>query len=415
MVFRAGWVLVILGLLTGLGYGQQRPLLTGYFGQWGLYGEPQYVAKSLAPRAEMLDRINYAQGFVTGGRCSVADPHADTDYAYSAAQSVDGVADAPEQALKGGFKQMLKLKRRYPGLKVVISLEGRAADFAADAQPEARVAFVASCVNLWVKGSVAAGVSVGTLFDGIDIDWEFPHAEDAANYVALLAEFRRQMDAARKGMLLEVAVGPSPRMMGGADMGAVAGLVDQMGLMTYDFTGPWVQRTGFVSALSGDVGSGTVSHTVEAYLAAGVPAGKLLVGVPFYGYGWRLVPEENNGLFQEGEPIRGDRSYRQIVGMMAESKVHRDAGSQAPWLFDGDAFWTYEDAVSVEAKARFAVEKGLGGLMIWELGEDDEAGTLLTAAYGGLRDGGKSQRTGAASLPNTVEDKSRFPAGMTTR
>jgi chitinase len=362
-----------------------RPLLTGYFPQWGLYGEPRYTVKNLADHAGMLDQINYAQGFVTGGHCSVADPNADTNYTFTAAESVDGLPDTPGQPLKGNFNQMIELKHLYPHLKLILSLEGKAADFSADAQPETRAAFVASCVQLWVKGVIAPGVSIGTLFDGIDIDWEFPHTEDAANYVELLKEFRRQMDAARPGTLLNVAVGPSPRMMGGADMAEVAGLVDQMGLMTYDFTGPWVQHTGFVSALSGDVGSGTVSRTVGAYRAAGVPAQKLLVGVPFYGYGWRLVPEDNNGLFQEGEPIRGDRSYREIEAKIATSKVYRDPGSQAPWLFDGDVFWTYEDPVSVGAKARYTVDQGMGGLMIWELGEDNEAGTLLNAAYKALR------------------------------
>jgi chitinase len=281
---------------------------------------------------------------------------------------------------------MIKLKRRHPHLKLVLSLEGKAADFAFDAQPENRAAFVASCVHLWIKGTITPEISIGTLFDGIDIDWEFPHPEDAANYIELLKEFRRQMDAVRPGMLLNVAVGPSPRMMGGADMAIVASLVDQMGLMTYDFTGPWVQHTGFVSALSGEVGSGTVTHTVSAYRAAGVPAAKLLVGVPFYGYGWRLVPEDNNGLFQEGEPIHGDRPYREIETKIPTSRVYRDPNSQAPWLFDGDVFWTYEDPISVSAKARYAAEQSLGGLMIWELGEDNATATLLTTAHKALHE-----------------------------
>ncbi len=381
------WWLVGLMVLAAVGqvHGQQRKqLLTGYFPQWGLYGEPQYLVKNLADKAGMLDQINYAQGFVTGGRCSVADANADVNYAYSAAQSVDGVGDAAGQAVKGGFNQLMKLKRRYPRLKVVLSLEGRAGDFAANAQPEVRAGFVASCVDLWVKGEIAPGVSVGRLFDGIDIDWEYPHGEDAANYLNLLREFRKQMDGVRPGMLLNVAVAPNPRMMGGANVAEVAGLVDEMGLMTYDFAGPWVDHTGFVSALKGDVGTGTVARSVEAYRAAGVPAGKLLVGVPFYGYGWRMVPEENNGLFQEGEPMRGDRSYREIETKIARSKVYRDEASQAPWLFDGDAFWTYDDALSVKTKARYAVDEGLGGVMIWELGEDNDAATLLGAAYEGL-------------------------------
>ena len=207
----------------------QHPLLTGYFPQWGLYNTPQYTVKNLAENAGMLDQINYAQGFVTGGRCSIADANADTNYSFSAAQSVDGVADAPGQPLRGSLNQMIKLKRRYPRMKLVLSLEGKAVDFAADAQPAAREAFVASCVDLWIKGTVAPGVSIGSLFDGIDIDWESPHEEDAINYLELIREFRRQFDATRPGLLLNVAVGPSPRMMGGADMSAVAALVDRMG------------------------------------------------------------------------------------------------------------------------------------------------------------------------------------------
>ena len=82
--------------------------------------------------------------------------------------------------------------------------------------------------------------------------------------------------------------------------------------------------------------------------------------MPFYGYGWHQVTEDNNGLFQEGEPIRGDHSYREIERLVADSTVYRDPASQAPWLFDGDVFWTYEDAVSVRAKARYVVGAGLG-------------------------------------------------------
>ena len=390
---------VFWGILVAAGVAQSQPRLTGYFPQWGLYDEPMFLVKSLiAPGGVMrLDQVNYAQGFVRDGRCSIADPNADTNHRFTAEQSVDGVADTEDQPLKGYLNQMVKLKRQFPKLRLVLSLEGRASDFAADAQPEKREAFVASCVDLWMRGNVAPGVTIGHLFDGIDVNWEFPHAEDAENYVALLKELRRQMDAARPGLLLAVAVGPSPRMAGGADMGVVASLVDQVGLMTYDFTGPWVKRTGFNSALSGEQG-GTVTRTVEAYLAAGVPAGKLLVGVPFYGYGWKNVEETNNGLFQEGDPIRGDRPYRTIAGMIADSTVYRDPVSGAPWLFDGDVFWTYEDSQSVRAKARFAVEKGLGGLMIWELGNDAPDGTLLSAAYGGLHDNSAGNPASGAIL-----------------
>jgi chitinase len=364
------------------------PLLTAYFGQWGLYDQPAYLVKNLVTSgsAALLDRVNYAQGFVTDGHCSIADPNADLNYTFTAQQSVNGKADKPAQRFRGNLHQLVELKRRYPHLKFVISLEGRAANFAQDAQPENRQAFVRSCVNIFLKGNFAPGIHVPSLFDGIDVDWEYPHKEDAANYLALLTELRRQMDAYRHGLLLTVAVGPSPRMYEGTDMAAVSRVVDQVGLMTYDFNGPWSKTTGFIAPLLAATGyqGGTIDRTIAAYQAAGVPVSKLLMGIPFYGYGWRLVPEANHGLFQEGEAIHGDRPYSYIQNLVSRSTVYRDPLSQAPWLFDGDNFWTYEDPTSILRKTEFARQQKLGGLMIWELGEDTPSAALLQSAYHGL-------------------------------
>jgi chitinase len=363
-------------------------LLVGYFPQWGIYDQPQYLVKDLVSTgsAPLLNQINYAQGFVTNHHCSIADPNADLNLAFTSTQSVNGIADNPTQPFRGNLHQLQLLKQRYPHLRIIISLEGRAADFAADAQPEIREAFVASCVDLFVKGNLAPGIAAPGLFDGIDVDWEYPHAPDADNYKALLLELRRQMDAVRPHLLLTVAVGPSPHMYPGTDMAAISHIVDQVGLMTYDFNGPWNQTTGLIAPLvtSNNDEGGTVAHSISAYLAAGVPAAKLLMGLPFYGYGWHLVPEVDNGLSQEGEAIGGDHPYRDIEAIVPKSTVYRDPQSQAPWLFDGDSFWTYEDPLSIRHKAAYAVAQHLGGLMIWELGEDNAGAALLHAAHAGL-------------------------------
>ncbi|WP_049789451.1 glycoside hydrolase family 18 protein [Granulicella tundricola] len=368
----------------------QTPLLTGYFPQWGLYDQPQYTVKNLVTShaAEKLDQLIYAQAFVTNGRCSIADPNADTTRIVPADQSLDGIADTPTQSLRGNFNQLLKLKRLYPNLKILISLEGQARDFAADAQAAQRQAFVASCVDLFLRGDLAPGVHAPGLFDGIDVDWEFPHPEDSANFLALLTELRRQSEAVHPGALLSIAVGPSPRMTGDpANLPAIARLVDHIGIMSYDYTGPWARSTGFIAPFSnarpGGFG-GSVQGSVQAWIAAGVPASKLFMGLPFYGYGWHVVSRENNGLFQQGEPIRGDRPYPYIEALIAKSTVYREESSQSPWLYDGDAFWTYDDPTSIRHKTAFAVEQQLGGLMIWHLGEDTPTATLLNAAHEAL-------------------------------
>jgi chitinase len=388
-------VLVLCTSLAALGQkpktsASPRPTLVGYFPQWGLYNddEPYLVKNLISPggKSLLVDQVNYAQGFVTNGGCSVADPNADTNFSFSAKQSVDGVADSPTHPFRGYLHQLQLLKRRYPRLRILISLEGRASDFAHDAQPENRKAFVASCVDLFVKGHLAPGISAPHLFDGIDVDWEFPREPDADNFQALLKEFRRQMDAVRPGLKLTIAVGHTPHMYPGTDVAAVTRLVDQVGLMTYDFIGPWSDTTGLIAPLSAstEFHGATVERSISAWHTAGVPPGKLLMGIPFYAYGWHQVTEDAHGLFQEGQGIHGDRPYRYIQSILDHSTVYRDPVSQAPWLFDGDVFWTYEDPTSVAYKASFARTQGLGGLMIWELGDDDGSSVLLKAAHRAL-------------------------------
>jgi chitinase len=397
----------------------QHMLLTGYFPQWGLYNNPQYTVKDLVTTggAGMLDQLNYAQAFVTGGHCSVADPHADMNYTFTAEQSVDGTADTPDQPFRGNLHQLVELKRRYPHLKLIISLEGHAADFSTDVRPENRSAFVDSCVDLFLKGNLAPGIHAPGLFDGIDIDWEYPHAEDAANYIEVLKEFRRKMDAVRPGLRLNVAVGHSPHMYDGTDFAQVAALVDQVGLMTYDFHGPWDPTTGFLAPLRADASfhGGTVERSVQSYLDAGVPPAKLMLGIPFYGYGWHEVPEIGNGLFQEGQAIRGDRPYRDIQNLVQQSTLYRDNLSQAPWIFDGDIFWTYDDPISIRSKTDFARQQHLGGLMIWELGEDTVDATLLRSAHSALVTPiATPTATSAATAPSLATRPTIVPAAQST-
>ena len=427
----------------------QHRLVVGYFGQWSVYD--QFRVKDLVSSgaAGQLDQMNYAQGFVTNGRCSVADPNADLNLLVHAEDAVNGQPDDPATNFHGNFHQLMELKRLHPRLKILISLEGRASDFAADAQPAARAAFVASCVDIFLRGHLAASPNVAPstpdqpgLFDGIDVDWEYPGQENAANFVALLTDLRHAMEAVRPGLRLTIAVGPSPRMYPGVDFAAISQLVDQVGIMNYDYSGPWSHTTGFLAPLYIDeTRGGSVERSILSFKEAGVPAPKLLMGLPFYGYGWKSVPTTANGLFQPGQGIRGDRPYRFFQTLLAPPSaptppasaeppaatpptlkptsvaahgaeptsvaahlptdtttapaparlpapppflLFRDPRSHAPWLFDGSTFWTYEDPTSIRYKAAFAVDQGIGGVMAWELSEDAPDAALLKAARSGL-------------------------------
>jgi chitinase len=368
-----------------------RHLLVGYFPQWGLHSAQPYYVKTLVANGDAvrLNQINYAQGSVSGGRCSVADPTVDLDATFISQNSVNGTSDNPASPFRGYFHQFEELKRRYPHLKILISLEGKAADFAEDARPENRQAFVASCVDTFLRGHFAPGISKPGIFDGFDIDWESPQENDAANFRALLEEFRRQMNALHPGLRLSVAVGQSPQMLPGTDFAAIARLVDQIGVMNYDYAGPWSPTTGLLAPLfanpTGPYEPNSIERSLASYKAAGVPAEKLLMGLPFYGYSWTAVDNVNNGIFQVGRGVQGDQPYRYIRTLAAPFSAYRDERLQAPWLFDGQTFWTYEDPTSVRYKVSYALHQHVGGVMIWELSGDTTDAELLHTAYRSLQ------------------------------
>ena len=367
--------------------------VVGYFPQWGVYNR-RYVPLDLirSGAVETLTQIDYAQGNIHDSACVIADPQADLNIAFKAEDSVDGIADTPDAPLRGNFHQLQLLRQRFPKLRILISLEGKRDLFEEAAKPENRAAFVHSCVARFLEGHVAPGVEAPHLFDGIDVDWEYPDAKHAEDFYGLMAEFRRQMDAldpvhgkaAHRRYTLSIASGASHKNIDPIDWKQVAQSVDQVGVMTYDFQGPWSHDTGFVAPLrSSDAGAETVASVIDAYLAAGVPSHQLLLGLPFYAYQWHNVkPGANNGLLSKGDPIRGNLNQSTATALLAASadaKLFRDPVSQAPWIYDGDNFLTFEDAASLKVKKEFAHDRRLGGVMIWELSGDTADAQLLHA------------------------------------
>ncbi len=385
----------------------QRPIIVGYLPQWGLYSTPPWSAQQLVTSgaARLLDQIDYAQAKIVDGRCAIADPEADLQHAYTAQTSVDGTADTPEGSapavLRGEFHQLQELHRLYPHIRMLISIEGNAPSFADAATPEKRAAFVASCIDMFLRGNFAPGLQAPGLFSGIDVDWEYPNRNgpggrtDGANYSALLVEFRRQLTAYAEHShvhppYLTVAIGAGLGRYPGVDWPVVARSVDLVGLMNYDYNGPWQKTTGIVAPLYPIPGvaqdSGNVDATVQDYESVGISAAKLLLGVPFYGYQWTGVTEAGtqHGLGAMGKPVSDDAPYRQIAALPGAATPFRDPHSAAPWLYDGNSFWTFDDPASITAKAAYARAHGLAGMMIWELSGDTANGALIRAMRAGL-------------------------------
>lgn len=145
-------------------------------------GRADYHPKDIAASgaAAHITHLLYAFATPTATGCAISNPDADYEKPYDAPDSVDGKPDgADPHAARGNFGQLMKLKTAYPRLKVLISLGGwtLSSHFSEAASSAAsRRAFVASCIGLFIKGDLGNGMSIAGLFDGIDVDWEYPGA-----------------------------------------------------------------------------------------------------------------------------------------------------------------------------------------------------------------------------------------------
>ncbi|MDX6262439.1 MAG: chitinase, partial [Kribbellaceae bacterium] len=146
--------------------------VVGYFTEWGVYDRNYHVKNiKTSGSAAKLTNIVYAFGNTTGGRCTMGDAYAAYDKYYDAASSVDGVSDTWDTgALRGNFNQLRKLKREFPNIKVVWSFGGWTWSSGFTQAAQNPTAFADSCYSL-IKDPRWADV-----FDGIDIDWEYPNA-----------------------------------------------------------------------------------------------------------------------------------------------------------------------------------------------------------------------------------------------
>ncbi|AGS71853.1 glycoside hydrolase family 18 chitinase [Streptomyces collinus] len=364
----------------------------GYFTEWGIYGR-NYNVKNLVTSgsAAKITHINYAFGNVTNGQCAIGDSYADYDKAFTADQSVSGVADTWDQPLRGNFNQLRELKAKYPNLKVIWSFGGWtwSGGFAqAAANP---TAFAQSCYNL-VEDPRWADV-----FDGIDIDWEYPNACGLSCDTSGAAAFKNVMSALRAKFgskaLVTAAVtadGSAGGKIEAADYAGAAQSVDWYNVMTYDFFGAWDAKGPTaphspLTSYSGIPKDGfTTADAMAKYKAAGVPASKLLIGIGFYGRGWTGVTQDAPGGTATG-PAAG--TYEQGIEDYKVLKTSCPANGTVAgtaYAHCGSNWWSYDTPATIASKMTWAKNQGLGGAFFWEFSGDTSNGELVSAINSGL-------------------------------
>lgn len=317
------------------------------------------------------------------------------------------------QKVQDDLLKIPQLRKQNPNLKVLLSVGGWGARgfSGAAATKESRAVFIQSAQEIIAKYGL----------DGIDLDWEYPvngawglvesQPADRANFTALLTELRAALGHKK---LLTIAVGAnaeSPKSW--VDVKAIAPSLDYINLMTYDMA---YGTQYFNSNLYGSTQWPTVAaadkysadFVVNNYLAAGLKASQMNLGIGFYGrvpkravepgIDWSKPDAQKNPATQPyfepaqielfkslGVDLGKDTyvKYNDIVAKLINDpqkrfSQHWDDEAKVPWLSvqsaDGKALFalSYENPRSVAIKADYIKSKGLGGAMFWEYGADDK-------------------------------------------
>ncbi|MFJ1881281.1 MULTISPECIES: glycosyl hydrolase family 18 protein [unclassified Streptomyces] len=365
----------------------------GYFTDWGVYGR-NYHVKNLdtSGSAAKITHINYAFGNVQGGKCTIGDSYADYDMAYTADKSVDGVADTWDQPLRGSFNQLRKLKAKYPNIKVLWSFGGWTWSGGFGEAAKNPAAFADSCYKL-VEDPRWADV-----FDGIDIDWEYPNACGLTCDTSGPAALKGLASALRtkfgKDYLVTAAItadGSDGGKIDAADYAGAAQSLDWYNVMTYDFFGAWDAKGPTaphspLTSYNGIPKAGFSSADAIAKLKAqGVPASKMLLGIGFYGRGWTGVTQDAPGGTATGAAPGTYEAGIEDYKVLKNSCPATGTVAGTAYAHCGTNWWSYDTPATIASKMTWAKGQGLGGAFFWEFSGDTANGELVGAINSGLK------------------------------
>ncbi len=363
------WIFLLLSIILSLvnfAFGRpprRRYVVIAYVG--GFRG----LLNADSIQVEKLTHINYAFVDIRDGKAWLHNEHNDTT----------------------NFRRLTAARGRNPALRILISIGGWSwSKHFSDAvlTDSSRTVFAASATAI-----------VGEYgLDGVDIDWEYPgmegdhnvfRPEDKEHYTLMFKAIRESLDSlgriTGKTYQITTAVGASEEYILHTAMDSAQRWLDYVNVMSYDFKEGGDSLSGHHTNLltsPDDPSHRSTDQAIKDFEAAGVPRSKLVVGIAFYGHGWKMKTDDNHGLYRPSlGPFRVHGGYTYIKdSLTGQDGYHRywDRKAKAPYLYrpDGKIFISYDDERSVKAKCKYTEKNQLAGVMFWEY-FGDRKGYLL--------------------------------------
>lgn len=305
------------------------------------------------------------------------------------------------------LERLMDLASYFPHLKVMFAVGGWANSqyfSRMAASPDSRIKFIGSIIKLIEEYG----------FDGVDIDWEYPVTgganegtpADKKNYVTLMQELRTALDnfasrvSRKEKFLISFASAAGQWTLDpGYDLPGLLKYADFVNVMSYDFFGAWESKWGAYTGPPAPLffgmpprfsGKTNTDWTMKYYACKTKMPHKINMGVPFYGRFWKNVgdpvdksdsmwrlAQSVNGKFEGGYSPWNDIETDYLDNSQFEKHFHEKSKTPYAWNPTTKTFLGYEDEVSLTHKKNYAVDKNIGGLMIWALEQDDDDLTLL--------------------------------------
>ncbi|MCB1213721.1 MAG: glycoside hydrolase family 18 protein, partial [Chlamydiia bacterium] len=362
-----------LGMLTSHAALAVKPVVEGYFSEWSIYGRNYQISNI---PADKLTNLIYAFAKIDENNNVVPfDVWAALGKDPKTYQPVDSDGNYPEGDYAGNYKKLQDLKAAHPDLKITIAIGGWTLS-----EPFSPMAANAASRKHFVESVKKFITKYG--FDGVDIDWEYPggggqadgNPGDTQNFTTLMQDLRNELGP---DAIITVAA-PAGDPLRNIQLGQVAKSINYFNLMAYDFHGSsWEKKeTNHQSALYSNPQDPSsfrdrynIDYAVKQYLDAGVPADKIVMGLPLYSRAWTGVSSTNDGLFQQAtgpvegtwdhltpqDPLSGVLDYGDLANKVSSDvnfKVFWDNDAKVSYVYNAQLgnFYTFDDSKTIDTK-----------------------------------------------------------------